>query len=389
MTWSSTATRGLTGPRRPLRRLGGFGSLASSIPLGFSAGRPLSPFSRAISARWAATVRSRAATLLSNSRTSAFSSVGESASRSPGGAIPPGNQRQERRGSENRAAATSFAAGTRAWRLDDGRRGMALTDAGVNAILVVRAVTRKRGHRPCYLVEQGTGLGAVIPVVVGQPRGDDLASVGIHADVEFFPGPSRPGAMFLQQPLAGPTQLQPRAVHQQMRGLGIAPSLGVARPWPGHLQRRGPAAQGCVIRLGKAGAEQADEGADQALCLAQRQAEHGPEGEGCQDRQGRVPGLSAPGRAGFGRPRSDRLSGEPDRQAPTLTQAGVIGRPVRDLVLLPGDVVAAGLVQLEGQREHPKSEVGRSPTPPRLSAPTNRPADPCNTAPYAPSRLGR
>src|SRR5215213_7956727 len=74
--------------------------------------RPLSPFSRAISARWAATVRSRAATLLSNSRTSAFSSVGESASRSPGGAIPPGNQRQERRGSENRAAATSFAAGT-------------------------------------------------------------------------------------------------------------------------------------------------------------------------------------------------------------------------------------------------------------------------------------
>src|SRR5215207_3911956 len=113
MTWSSTATRGLTGPRRPLRRLGGFGSLASSIPLGFSAGRPLSPFSRAISARWAATVRSRAATLLSNSRTSAFSSVGESASRSPGGAIPPGNQRQERRGSENRAAATSFAAGTK------------------------------------------------------------------------------------------------------------------------------------------------------------------------------------------------------------------------------------------------------------------------------------
>src|SRR5215211_2457931 len=112
MTWSSTATRGLTGPRRPLRRLGGFGSLASSIPLGFSAGRPLSPFSRAISARWAATVRSRAATLLSNSRTSAFSSVGESASRSPGGAISPGNQRQERRGSENRAVATSFAAGT-------------------------------------------------------------------------------------------------------------------------------------------------------------------------------------------------------------------------------------------------------------------------------------
>src|SRR3954471_20365069 len=113
MTWSLTATRGVTGPRRPLRGLGGFGSLAFSIPLGLSAGRPLSPFSRAISARWAATVCSRAATLPSNLTTNAFSSVGESASRSPGGAIPPENQRQACQGSENHAAATRFAAVTR------------------------------------------------------------------------------------------------------------------------------------------------------------------------------------------------------------------------------------------------------------------------------------
>src|SRR4051795_12321979 len=112
MTWSSTATRGVTGPRRPLRGLGGFGSLAFSIPLGLSAGRPLSPFSRAISARWAATVCSRAATLPSNLTTNAFSSVGESASRSPGGAIPPENQRQACQGSENHAAASRFAAVT-------------------------------------------------------------------------------------------------------------------------------------------------------------------------------------------------------------------------------------------------------------------------------------
>src|SRR3982751_5780373 len=93
MTWSSTVTRGVTGPRRPLGEPGGFGSLAFSIPLGLSAGRPFSPLSRAISARWAATVCSRDATLPSSSITSAFSSVGESASRSPGGAILPENQR--------------------------------------------------------------------------------------------------------------------------------------------------------------------------------------------------------------------------------------------------------------------------------------------------------
>src|SRR4051812_44764621 len=111
MTWSSTATRGLTEPRRPLGELGGFGSLAFSIPLGLSAGRPFSPLSRAISARWAATVCSSAATLPSSSMTSAFSLVGERASRSPGEAILPGNQTQPRRGSENRAAATSLATG--------------------------------------------------------------------------------------------------------------------------------------------------------------------------------------------------------------------------------------------------------------------------------------
>src|SRR5215210_9597907 len=104
MTWSSTATRGVTGPRRPLGGLDGFGSLAVSIPLGLSAGRPFSPLSRAISARWAATVCSRDATLPSNSITSAFRSVGESASRSPGGAILPENQRSARRVKEAKTA---------------------------------------------------------------------------------------------------------------------------------------------------------------------------------------------------------------------------------------------------------------------------------------------
>src|SRR5215213_4696411 len=49
------------------------------------------------------------AALPSNWTTSAFNSVGESASRSPGEAILPGNQRHVRRGSENRIAATRFA----------------------------------------------------------------------------------------------------------------------------------------------------------------------------------------------------------------------------------------------------------------------------------------
>ena len=52
-------------------------------------------------------------------------------------------------------------------------------------------------------------------------------------------------------------------------------------------------------------------------------------------------------------------------QAPALAQAGVVGRPVRDLAPLPGNVGAAVLVQLERQGGHPRSDEGRRPTPPR------------------------
>src|SRR5215208_8543160 len=81
--------------------------------------------------------------------------------------------------------------------------------------------------------------------------------------------------------------------------------------------------------------------------------------------KGRVPGLPASGRARLSPPGRDCLLGEPDRQTAALTQAGVIGGPVRDLAPLPGNVVAAVLVQLERQGGHPRSDEGRRPTPPR------------------------
>jgi len=77
--------------------------------------------------------------------------------------------------------------------------------------------------------------------------------------------------VLLEQPLTGATQFQARAVHQQMHRLGIAPSPGAkARLWPRHLQRGCPAAQGRVVGHREIKAEQADDGADQALSLAQR-----------------------------------------------------------------------------------------------------------------------
>src|SRR5215218_8085205 len=115
-----------------------------------------------------------------------------------------------------------------------------------------------------------------------------------------------------------------------------------------------------MIGDGEVQPEQADNGADQPFGLPERQAEDGAQGQGRQDRQGRVVGLSAPGRPWLGLPRLDGVIGEPDRQAPALAEAGVVLTPVRYLALLLGDMVAAVLVQLEGHAGHPGAGEGSS-----------------------------
>src|SRR3954447_25878086 len=77
-----------------------------------------------------------------------------------------------------------------------------------------------------------------------------------------------------------------------MQGLAVTAR---SRSW--YLQRLGPAAQRGVIRDRQSEPEQMDDGTDQPLGLPQRQTEHGPERQRRQDRQGRIPQLSAAGRA--------------------------------------------------------------------------------------------
>src|SRR3954466_1919064 len=254
-----------------------------------------------------------------------------------------------------------------------GRLGVARGDAGVDAVSVVRTVGGERGDGPRHSVEQGTGQGAVVHLVRGQRGGGDPAGVGVHADVRLPPRPPCAGAVLLEQPLARAAQLQARAVHQQVRRLAVGTGTGAARPRPRHLQRRRPAAECRVVRHTQREAEQADDGADQALGLPVGEAEHRAQRERRQDGERRVPGLAAPGRARLRRPRRDRLVGEPHRQAAAPAQARVILPPVGDLVALPRDVMAAVLVQLERHGGHP----GSGERPPSYatqlpSAPTDR-----------------
>ena len=82
---------------------------------------------------------------------------------------------------------------------------------------------------------------AIIDIVGRQLRCENLPGLGIDADMQLAPGPAPPGAVFLDQPLAGSAQTQACAVDQQVNR-----SSG-ARIWPWHLQGFGPPAQGRVI----------------------------------------------------------------------------------------------------------------------------------------------
>jgi len=107
---------------------------------------------------------------------------------------------------------------------------MTLGDCGGNTLLVICAIGGERGHGSHDLIEQGASLGIIIDFLRGQRRSHDLSGVGIQASVELTPGPTRLGAVLLDQLLAGGTEFEARAVHQQVQWLAAT-----ARPWPWHL----------------------------------------------------------------------------------------------------------------------------------------------------------
>jgi hypothetical protein len=102
-----------------------------------------------------------------------------------------------------------------------------------------------------------------------------------------------------------------------------------------------------VVGHGQVEAEQAEDGADQALGRARGQAEHRPQRQRRQDRQRRVVRLAARRGAGLGAPGGDRRVGGPDRQAATLAQGSVVLGPVGHPVPLLGDRMTASGVGLE------------------------------------------
>ena len=204
--------------------------------------------------------------------------------------------------------------------------------------------------------------------MAGQLHGLDPAGVGVHAEVQLPPGPARPAcrasrpATRRARPAAGRC-CPPAGAAARCPSVAAAPPA--SRPggsgWCGRARPgRARAGGGWSRSAPRSGAGQ---------------AEHGPQRQRGQDRQGRVPGLPAPGRARLRAPGRDRLLREPDRQAPALAQGGVVLGPVRDPVPLPRDAVAASGVGLERHGRGPGIVGGAAPLPTRPLGATR--TDPC------------
>jgi hypothetical protein len=135
---------------------------------------------------------------------------------------------------------------------------MTLGDSLVNAVLIVRAVSREGRQGIGELVEQRVNPRSVIAFFLGQLDRDDFAALAIDTDMQFAPGPAAGRAVLFNQPFAGAAELQARAVHQQMQRTGSKPPM-----WR-HFQRLAPAAQCRVIRHRESETEQSDDGADES-----------------------------------------------------------------------------------------------------------------------------
>src|SRR6516165_3894280 len=226
--------------------------------------------------------------------------------------------------------------------------GITVSDRAIDAVLVVGAVTGERDQGPFHLVQQRAGLGGVVDVVRRQCRGDDLPSVGIHADMKFPPGATGLGAVLLSQPFACTAQLQSGAIDQQVHWLRLSPAAGAQSRYVQRL--RSPAESGVVGNC-QGESEEPDDRTDQPFRLAQGEPKHGSQRQRRQDRQRRIASLSASRRPGCGFPTVNCRVTEPNRQARALSETRVIRRPVGHLALLLRNVVTTRGIGFERHRE--------------------------------------
>ena len=88
--------------------------------------------------------------------------------------------------------------------------------ASLDPVLIVCTVGGKRSDGIGELIEKRASQRGIIDFFPAHFDGDDLAAVGIDADMQVAPGPAAGRTVLFDQPFAGPAELQPGAVQTPM-----------------------------------------------------------------------------------------------------------------------------------------------------------------------------
>lgn len=102
---------------------------------------------------------------------------------------------------------------------------MTLGNRLADLVLIVGAVGGKGRNGIGDLIEKRVNHRSIVDIPLGHLDGDDLAAIGIDADMQFAPGPAAGHAVLFDQLFAGAAQLQTGAVHEQMQRAGTAASM--------------------------------------------------------------------------------------------------------------------------------------------------------------------
>jgi hypothetical protein len=155
--------------------------------------------------------------------------------------------------------------------------------------------------------------------------------------------------VLLLQLLPSAVDIEPGAIDQDMYG-SVSWNR---RTLPPVRQSRGacPTAQRRVIGDGEIQSHQLQHRCQQALRLAQPQAEHQAQRQSSFNRQIGVVRLAAAGRPLRRSPRRQGFRREPERQASSAAKACLIFPPVRYLELHLADAMAAGGIMFEGHED--------------------------------------
>src|SRR6202789_163394 len=120
----------------------------------------------------------------------------------------------------------------RSWWHDDGSIWMTLGNRLADLVLIVGAVGGKGRNGIGDLIEKRVNHSSIVDILPGHRDGDDLAAIGIDADMQLAPRPAAGRAVLFDQPFAGAAQLQTSAIHEQMQW------AGTGSPERRHLQDR-------------------------------------------------------------------------------------------------------------------------------------------------------